>query len=263
MSTVIPNETSALVRKRGFTLTELTIVLVIVALLIGGMLLPLSAQRYLQSAKETEGRLADVKDALLGFAAAQGRLPCPAAPPPAGGVESPPGTGLCTNPLDGFVPAATLGLAPTDVQGYLLDAWGNPIRYSVYSSTISTHANPFTAPGKMKAIGIETLSLSGTTPPVQRDLLYVCASAPVKKSTECDSESRLTDNAVVVIFASGPNGARGAVGGDETRNIDNNSVFISHTPTEAGAAGGEFDDLVTWISPNILFNRMISAGRLP
>jgi hypothetical protein len=25
----------------------------------------------------------------------------------------------------------------------------------------------------------------------------------------------------------------------------------------------EFDDLVTWLSPNILFNRMIAAGRLP
>ena len=27
--------------------------------------------------------------------------------------------------------------------------------------------------------------------------------------------------------------------------------------------GAEFDDIVTWISPSMLFNRMIAAGQLP
>jgi hypothetical protein len=27
--------------------------------------------------------------------------------------------------------------------------------------------------------------------------------------------------------------------------------------------GGEFDDMVTWVSPNILFNRMVAAQTLP
>ena len=70
-------------RTKGFTLTELTIVLVIVALLVGGMMLPLSAQRNLQSVRETQKQLSDVSEALSGYAASHragdGKpyLPCP------------------------------------------------------------------------------------------------------------------------------------------------------------------------------------------
>jgi len=35
------------------------------------------------------------------------------------------------------------------------------------------------------------------------------------------------------------------------------------TPQRRGAATSEFDDIVTWLSPNILFNRMVVAGKLP
>jgi hypothetical protein len=42
------------------------------------------------------------------------------------------------------------------------------------------------------------------------------------------------------------------------------TTFISRTYTNnTSAIGGEFDDLVVWISPNILFNRMVAAGKLP
>ncbi len=36
-----------------------------------------------------------------------------------------------------------------------------------------------------------------------------------------------------------------------------NTIFISKTPAAT------FDDLVAWVSPNILFNRMVTAGKLP
>jgi hypothetical protein len=45
--------------------------------------------------------------------------------------------------------------------------------------------------------------------------------------------------------------------GDELENANNDTTFISKT-TETG-----FDDLVVWVSPNILFNRMVAAGKLP
>jgi len=251
-------------RLKGFTLAELAIVLVIIALLIGGMLAPLSAQRDLQSTKETERQLSEIKQALLGFAAGQGRLPCPAAPPPAGGTESPIGTGICNNPLNGFVPANTLGLAPTDAQGYLLDAWGNPIRYSVYSSNISAQTNPFTTAGKIKEIGIETLALSSVgPPPVQRKLLFVCATSAGVTVNNCGGAQVLSDNAVAVIYSLGKNAPTGGIGSDEAANLDNDPVFVSHTQAVTGTTGGEFDDLVTWLSPNILYSHMISAGRLP
>lgn len=44
---------------------------------------------------------------------------------------------------------------------------------------------------------------------------------------------------------------------DEAENSDNNVSFVSHEFTT------EYDDLVGWISPSILINRMVTAGKLP
>ena len=46
-------------------------------------------------------------------------------------------------------------------------------------------------------------------------------------------------------------------------NANNNRTFVSHPPTANGAPNGYFDDIVIWISPNILINRMVAAGKLP
>ena len=54
--------------------------------------------------------------------------------------------------------------------------------------------------------------------------------------------------------------------GDEDTNASataDGKTFVSRTPSGPGAGKGEFDDLVTWISPNVLFNRMVAAGKLP
>lgn len=135
----------AAVWQSGFTLIELTIVLVIVALLIGGMLVPLSAQRDLQNTSDTQKQLSLISEALLGFAAAQNRMPCPATATSNGresfctnaagacGSEQfvVQAHGRCTDFFNGFVPAATLGLSPTDEQGFAIDSWGNRIRYAI------------------------------------------------------------------------------------------------------------------------------------
>ena len=55
----------------GFTLIELAIVMFIVALLLGGMLLPLAAQQDVRNFGDTSKILADSRDALLGFAMAR------------------------------------------------------------------------------------------------------------------------------------------------------------------------------------------------
>ena len=46
---------------------------------------------------------------------------------------------------------------------------------------------------------------------------------------------------------------------DEAENVDNDRVFVSRPPSPAPAI---FDDLVIWVSPNILYGRMIAAGAL-
>jgi hypothetical protein len=52
-------------------------------------------------------------------------------------------------------------------------------------------------------------------------------------------------------------------GADEAANLNGDQVFVSRVRTSLGAAGGEFDDIVTWLSENVLYNRMVAAGQLP
>jgi hypothetical protein len=38
---------------------------------------------------------------------------------------------------------------------------------------------------------------------------------------------------------------------------------VSRTPDPPGAAGGEFDDQMLWITAGELYSKLIAAGRLP
>lgn len=233
----------------GFTLVELSIVLVIIALLAGGLLLSVGAQQEQAARSTTEKRIADTIDALIGYAAANGRLPCPAAPATTG-VEAPLGGGDCTNDWNGFVPARTLSLGPTDINGYLLDAWDNPIRYAI------TNAN---ADSFSTVNGMKTNWAGGLGPD-----LRVCNTGVgitgAGATAACAAGSALTDTAVAVVFSRGKNGGAAPASTDEIANGDADRVFVAHTPT---TGANEFDDIVAWLSPNILYNRLIAAGRLP
>lgn len=233
---------------RGFTLVELAIVLVIIALLTGGLLISVSAQQEAAARSTTERRIADVIDALTGYAAANGRLPCPAAPATTG-VEAPLGGGDCSNDWDGFVPARTLSLGPADSNGYLLDAWGNPIRYAV--TTPPATPNIFTTVNGMKG------GWSGGLAP---DLRLCNTGVGIAGGNCASAAATLTDTAVAVVFSRGRNGGAAPSSTDESANGDADRVFVARTPT---TGTNEFDDLVAWLSPNILYNRLIAAGRLP
>ncbi len=55
-------------------------VLMIVGLLLGGLIVPLSAQMDQRRATETQKTLEEIKEALTGYAVINGQLPCPADP---------------------------------------------------------------------------------------------------------------------------------------------------------------------------------------
>lgn len=232
----------------GFTLVEMAIVLLIVTLLMTGLVPTISSQFEQRHRNETSKQLDEIRDALLGFAVANGRLPCPAYPN-SNGVESPTtGTGICDHPYDGFVPAVTLGITPTDSNGYALDGWSNRIRYAVTTD----HANAFTKATN----GMQTWGMSALTPD-----LSVCDSATGITVTTCGTATKLTNNAVAVIYSVGKNSTSAGI--DEAANLNGDQVFVNHVPAMAGVPNGEFDDVVTWLSPNILFNRMVAASKLP
>ncbi len=233
----------------GFSLVELAIVMLIISILMAGVLVPLSIQMDVRKGGETRKTIEEAREALVGFAMANGRLPCPASSA-SNGVEAPSGGGACTAPLAGFVPAVTLSLTPTDAQGYLLDGWNNRVRYAV--TTANTSA--FTTTGQMKASGMAALG---------PDLRMCSTSTGIIAGPSCAANATLTSTAVAVIYSLGPNGPTGGTGTDEAENLNADRLFISHDPTPAGATNGEFDDLAVWLSPSLMYNRLITAGVLP
>ena len=268
----------------GFSLLEVAIVLVIVTILFTAVGVPLASQLQARRVEETRKLLEEVKDAVLGFAMANARFPCPATAN-SGGQESfcpagsPTGTctgsettvvqthGNCSHFYNGFLPASSLGLSGLDDQGFLRDAWGeqaNRLRYAVYSPnrdasprTIGSESHPFTRPGGMQSATITNLGASG------ENYIYLCASGAGVTASACGTATTLTSKAPVLIFSLGPNASASTAGTDETENLpaSNNKVFVSHTPTIGGT--NEFDDIATWISINTIIKKMLDAGKLP
>lgn len=222
---------------RGFTLVELAIVLVIVALLAGGLMVSMSSQIEQRSRSDTQQQLQDIRDALLGFAASHNALdgkpylPCPDTD--GDGVENRAGN-LCSN-VEGTLPWSDLGVGNQD-------AWNNRFRYRVESSF------------SRKDIGF-TLATSGT--------LQVCDQAACTSTLATSLPAVIVSHGMNGLGAttSGNSANPAPAGADELGNTNNDTNFVSHPPTPAGA--NEFDDLVIWLSPNILYNRLIAAGRLP
>jgi prepilin-type N-terminal cleavage/methylation domain-containing protein len=243
--------TSACETEAGFTLTELAVVLVVVALLTGGLLVSLSTQREIQQIQETQTTLATAREALLGYAAARGRLPCPATGVANSGVAAPDtGSDDCAADAndDHFLPAVTLGIGPTDSRGYLVDAWNNPVRYrlTAYNAAVPTEHWTYAKNGRIKTVGMANLAPD----------LRVCSTR------NCAAGTVLVANSVAVVFSTGRNGASvPAIGTDEAENRDNDLDFVSRTSGSDGAS--TYDDLVIWLSPNILYSKMMTAGQLP
>jgi len=64
--------------QKGFTLTELAVVMAIVGFLLGGLIYTLSAQIEQRNFEDTRRRLEQARELLLSFSIFKGRLPCPA-----------------------------------------------------------------------------------------------------------------------------------------------------------------------------------------
>jgi prepilin-type N-terminal cleavage/methylation domain-containing protein len=204
---------------RGFTLTEIAIVLFIIALLLGSMMLPIAAQVETRDYTEAQKVMGEIREALIGYAVSRaGRpyLPCP--DNDGDGVEQPRVGGVC--PVDdGFVPWNTLGLGRND-------PWNRPYHYHV-------------TPAFSNSAGFLLTSL-GT--------LRIC--------TDSACGATVATGVPAVILTKGKDGFGGGL--DETANSDLNDDFVSRDPQN-----DVYDDLVIWLSPNVLFNRMVAAGKLP
>jgi prepilin-type N-terminal cleavage/methylation domain-containing protein len=259
--------------RRGFSLVEIAVVLVIIAILATAIGVPLASQLDQQKTKDTEKQLELIKEAIYGFAMANGRLPCPASATSNGAeafASGGPADGDCS-PTSGWVPAATLGLSPVDSSGYFVDAWGltaNRVRYAVSKVKYETGA-PTGCPATLTYPLTKTDGIKGATMGCLASTSATVNLLSVRSTTVSDTANGCTPadlsvKAPFVVFSLGKNASTGGTGADEAQNVATNATtFVSHTPTPSGNCAGEFDDLVTWGSLNTLFSRMVQAGRLP
>jgi prepilin-type N-terminal cleavage/methylation domain-containing protein len=230
-------------QQSGFTLVEIAIVLVIVGLIIGGLVTPLTVQLEQRKVSDTQRAMDEAKEALFGFALRNGYLPCPAVSA-SNGLEDRSGSACTDGRRLGYLPWATLGLAK-------LDAWNHLYRYSV-------------APAYSNSGSLFNLKS-------QADITL----ATRNEAGELTPAAAINDT-VAVLLSHGRNGY-GATSAQETQlpnlssnnpdekvNLGDGTAFVVRPVNDNLAApGGEFDDLVAWVSPNILYNRMVAAQRLP
>ncbi len=244
-------------RTQGFTLMELAIVLMIVGTLMSGVLVAVSNSTANARITNTRAQLREIEEALYGFAQSQGRLPCPASHVSDGFEEI---TGGVCDYMHGFVPSATLGLyGRVNADGLMLDAWTNPLRYSLVT-TAGAMANPDFS----SATSIQSYFAAGY-PVLATNMLGVCEY----NSTTNLCETTYTDTAPAIVMSLGPDGvtytseeeilnAGTSTLGTYAVHTTGERTFVSETYSE-----DLFDDQLIWLSPYVLFNRLVSAGKLP
>jgi len=270
---------------KGFSLVEIAVVLVIISVLLIIVAAPIGSQLDLRRFEDIKKQEEVLKETILGFAVINGRLPCPALNAGACTVGREcfcaEGTGLsvsstCTLTLTmpanfngrcaafgttstalavGLLPAMSLGIASSDDNGYLLDAFLQPnsqYRYAVSRTTVNSVVFPLT---RVDGIKLATMdSFGGTSPPT---FLTICPPS----TPACSGSARLTTQAPFVVVSLGKNSATAfaSLGAAEQGNLDDDAghTFVS------GAPVASFDDVLSWSSINILFARMVQAGKLP
>jgi prepilin-type N-terminal cleavage/methylation domain-containing protein len=233
-------------KNKGFTLVELAVVVAIIALLLGTLLVPLTTQVEQRNITHTQKQLEEVREALLGYAMVNGRLPRPALSDTDGRER---GT-ACADAREctGLIPWVTLGLPKSD-------AWGKILGYSVLPE-FANAAFDFNTGGTLKV---------------------------VQTRTSAGGLQNLATSQVAVVISYGPkNWGRTETGTDvadaSSTNVDEDtnsakfhcttvaecSNFVSRpSASNSAMSGGEFDDLLVWVPQTILLSRMVAAGKLP
>jgi prepilin-type N-terminal cleavage/methylation domain-containing protein len=221
-------------KKLGFTLVEMAIVLVIIGLLLGGMLMPLSAQMDQRRNSETQKALDEIKNALIGFAIAKGRLPCPTTTADPANVLYGDEDATCDRTTNGYLPWKALGVAETDAWGIIRTTTASPWigywRYRVdpgFADKNNLFSLTTAADGTLKLSVQNSLGVSLTT---------------------------TTQRPLAIVFSTGKNLT---ADGQNANFLQANAIYQSDTPSST------FDDITIWLAAPTLFNRMVAAGKLP
>jgi prepilin-type N-terminal cleavage/methylation domain-containing protein len=219
-------------KRRGFALVEMAIVLLIMGLLLGGLIAPLAAQIESRRFRETEGALLEIKEALIGYALANGKLPCPTTQTDPANALYGVAPAACASPVaEGYIPWKTLGVSEFDAWGLKRTSVAAPFlgywRYRVHRS--------FTVPFDLNTVATTTDNL------LVRDNAGNAVSAPA-------------DPPVAIFFSTGKNLT---ADGQNTSYEATNGIYQMDVPSAT------FDDITKTLSRLVLFNRLVLAQKLP
>lgn len=211
----------------GFTLLEMAIVLIILGLTLASFVLPLIKQKNMSAEYETRRRISIIKEALLGYVVLNKSLPCPANPYLATTGFNNAGK-IDSTYCDkvGVVPWTDLGLLETD-------GWGRRFTYKVDSNFVTSIALTSAA----------DITINDGSTPISVKIPVVIVSHGENGYGAYTSEGFQFEKEKVSIL--------------ESNNTNNDMSFTSM------AQSPSFDDIVDWLSPNVIFNRMVAAGKLP
>ena len=234
---------------QGFSLLELSVVLLIIGLLLGGLLMPLSSQIEQRQRAQTQVQLDEARDVLYGFVLKNHRLPCPDC--------STDTTGNCNNIADaaligdgeediiagdncahesGNLPWVTLGVEAND-------AWD---RHFIYRVT-NNFADAAT-------------SGTGCTPDTLNISFGLCSDGNIDIVSAAGMTNYVARTVPAVILSHGRNGPD-TTSVHELENADDDVIFVYRDFSSDTTTG--FDDMLIWISPHILRAKMLDAGILP
>ena len=267
-------------RQSGFTLVEIAIVVLIVTILLGYTVAMFPMQQELKQYREVEREMDSIIEHLVGYAQVNGRLPCPDTNADIHGTGTTGdidgqedfedlvgGDGIADNckAFSGFLPVGTIGLSgDLDASGSLVDPWGERYRYHV--SNLDQGGDGLVDLVSPNGVRIEGLANVG--PNLN---LVVCRNStnPSAADIACPvADDTIVSNAAVVIYSSGRDRAGVAFASNiqnENRDDFQNGTndFIYTASTRSDVANNEYDDKLRWLSPNLLFSKMIQAEQLP
>ena len=244
-------------RPIGFSLIEMSIVLVIIGLLLGGLLLPLSTQQEIKNIKQTQQIIDDTLVAIYGYVYINEYVPCPDTD--GDGLEDfgaaavcaalPDSPANCCAAQQGDIPWQTLGSTNGD------SFRGNQLAYRVDQQY-----------QQRSALTLAT-TVCNPAVPVAAASMRVCTDG--SSAVSCIASS-ITTSAGIAVWSYGKNGwgatnAQGSANAAPTsafelENTDDDDNLVRAVRTEDSSSVGEFDDIVSFISHETFCAKMVDAG---
>lgn len=239
----------------GFTLTELAVVLMIVALLLGGLLVPLGTQQEIEKRKATATQLNTIREALLSYVLINGQLPCPDHdndPAAAGyGIEDAGchnWTGAGEPTTEGFLPWKTLGVSEFDAWG---SAWQNAAdpRLGHWRYRIERDYADSTRLTTL-IMKVSLAPCDDANSPFPKDCLAII-------NTAGQALYAVKERPIALVYSSGPNGIADGHNDSYEANKALTPTYQADTPT------ANFDDQLIWFTRNSLVGALVAVGKLP